>query len=377
MILYYTHSYEDKQGESRRLLIKAIASYIGNKKKAEQLAASIRPKDKLGKPEIEDFDEFSISHSERTWAVLIGKNECGLDIQYPKETCFLEVANRFFNKVDAEAVRIKGPSEFFRIWTRREALIKAIGVSVTLSNMPSVLEEEVVLDGHIYNLREIDIPAEEQTGEQSNLHAAVCIKGHMENVKIHELQNSKKMQKKKQEKMQKKKQGKMQKQKTAMEAAFAYLANRMRTISDTRNHLQQKGYPDDEISETINELRELRYLDDYYYALRYFEYNHSKHRGSLRAIRELEEKGISDEIIRNAREDYFYENKIDEYAEALELARKEIFYLSEDGRGCIIKRKIDDKLVAKIGRKLERNGFCTEHIYRVIYEIRNRNDENI
>jgi len=365
VVLYYTHCYENRQGESRHLLLKAITSYIGNNKKAEQLVTSIRYKDKLGKPEIEGFDEFSISHSERTWAVLIGKRECGLDIQYPKNARFQEVADRFFDEFDKEAVREKGQSEFFRIWTRREALIKAIGASVTMSNTPSVLEEEVIFEGRKYSLRDIDLPAEEQTGEQIDLNVAVCIEGHMEAVEIRELQK------------QDKKQEKTKKRKTAMEAASAYLANRMRTVLEMQTYLKQKAYSVDEIEETISELKELKYLDDYYYALRYFEYNHSKHRGSLRAVRELEEKGISDEIIGNAREDYFYENKIDEYEEALGLARKEVFYLSEDGSGCIVQREINNRLLAGIGRKLERRGFCAEHIYRILNEIRNLTDENI
>ncbi len=160
------------------------------------------------------------------------------------------------------------------------------------------------------------------------------------------------------------------KTKTALEAASSYLANRMRTAFELKNHLLKKGYSEDEITETVKELTELKYIDDYYYALRYFDYNHSKHRGSLRARRELEEKGVSAEKIQNALEDFKYENNIDEYSEAMKIARKEVFYEAEDGSGRIIRRDVDDRLVSKIARKLERSGFCMEDIYRILRDIK-------
>ena len=100
---------------------------------------------------------------------------------------------------------------------------------------------------------------------------------------------------------------------TAMEAAAKYLSTRMRTVSEVRDHLSAKGYTSDEIDETVNDLIGLRYLDAYQYALRYYEYNREKHRGSLRAARELSEKGVDPETVRYAREDFLYSNKVDEY----------------------------------------------------------------
>ena len=59
--------------------------------------------------------------------------------------------------------------------------------------------------------------------------------------------------------------------KTALETAYDYLASRMRTAGEVRKHLEGREYPDDEIEEAIEELTGLRYLDDYMYALRYYE----------------------------------------------------------------------------------------------------------
>lgn len=153
------------------------------------------------------------------------------------------------------------------------------------------------------------------------------------------------------------------KKKTAMEVAASYLADRMRTISELRKYLGNRDYTEKEIDETVSEFIGLRYLDDYQYALRYYEYNYEKKRGMKRAARELAERGVDRETIRNAGEDFIYENNIDEYAMALELARKELV------------REVDDRLVARVARKLESRGFANDVIIRVLEQMRRWNSE--
>lgn len=147
--------------------------------------------------------------------------------------------------------------------------------------------------------------------------------------------------------------------KTALEVAAQYLANRMRTVAEMRQHLKDKEFPESEIDEAVGDLIGLRYLDDYAYALRYYEYNTAKHRGSKRAMRELEEKGVDKETIKFALEDYLYEAKIDEYKMALEIAAKE----AEE-------KEIDDKLIAKVARKLDGRGYAQGDIIKVMNEMR-------
>lgn len=162
--------------------------------------------------------------------------------------------------------------------------------------------------------------------------------------------------------------------KSAMDVATAYLANRMRTVAEMRQHLEDKEFSDSEITEALNDLIGLRYLDDYAYAFRYYEYNSSKHRGSRRAMRELEEKGVDRETIKFALEDYLYESGIDEYAMALEIARKEVYATSDDfGEGAdtekMEKKTVDDKLRARVARKLESRGFANADIIKVLRDI--------
>ena len=158
--------------------------------------------------------------------------------------------------------------------------------------------------------------------------------------------------------------------KTAIETAYAFLASRMRTTEEVRKHLESKGYNDDEITDAINELIGMRYLDDYLYALRYYEYNHEKKRGVLRAERELIERGIDRESARNAKEDFLYENKVNEFEDALDIALREVFVQSDVYGEPPVMKTVDDRLTAKIARKLEGKGFSKGDIFRVLDSIR-------
>ena len=164
--------------------------------------------------------------------------------------------------------------------------------------------------------------------------------------------------------------------KTAFETACSYLASRMRTTGEVRKHLEAKEYPEAEITEAINDLIGLRYLDDYLFALRYYEYNREKKRGVQRAERELLEKGIDKETARNAKEDFLYEQKVDEFDDALEIARKEVWVQSDVYGEAPRAREVDDRLAAKIARKLESKGFSKGDIFRVLDRVRRESKED-
>ena len=177
--------------------------------------------------------------------------------------------------------------------------------------------------------------------------------------------------------------GKKPEKKSAAEAAYAYLANRMRTVEEVRKHLESKEYPEAEITDAVNELIGMRYLDDYLFALRYYEYNREKRRGVLRGERELLEKGVDKETARNAKEDFLYENKVDEFEDALAIAEKMINTTpdligepvqAEDTGRDTERKPFDDKLAAKVARKLEGKGFAKGDIFRVLDTLRRESD---
>ena len=103
MIIYYTLSGSGGREDSHKLLEKAIAEYTGDREKAGALVSGIKTGEN-GKPYIDGFEHFSISHSGKAWAVLFDENECGLDIQYVKDRDVLSLARRWYNPIDADAV---------------------------------------------------------------------------------------------------------------------------------------------------------------------------------------------------------------------------------------------------------------------------------
>jgi SOS response regulatory protein OraA/RecX len=120
----------------------------------------------------------------------------------------------------------------------------------------------------------------------------------------------------------------------------------------------------------------MRYLDDYLYAARYYEYNRDKKRGVMRAERELIEKGIDRETVRNAKEDFLYEQGVDEYSDALEIARKEVYTKKDIYGDEVVVREMDDRLSAKIARRLESKGFSRADIFRVLDTLRRETGDN-
>ena len=191
MKIYYTYTYNEKRAESHRLLKQAIAMHTGDAEKAGAMLEGMK-KGPMGKPYIDGFSSFSISHSGSVWAVLIADKECGLDVQFSKSCKIKGMAERAFDPADAAAVvsadedSNEAQELFFRIWTRREALAKAMGGSAFDSSLPSVAGDKVTVKGKIYTVRDIELP--EPSGfledsehpndtEHPGLFAAVCLEG--------------------------------------------------------------------------------------------------------------------------------------------------------------------------------------------------------
>lgn len=186
MKIYFYNKFANEKGESHKLLEKAIAEFLDedSRESASELVADIETGD-MGKPSIPGFNDFSISHSENTWAVLIAdgygsENYCGLDIQYAKSCDINKLAERWFHKEEAEAVKSKGADEFFRIWARREALVKAVGTSIVNAHLPSTLADEVEFEGAVWQVRDIAIT------DLMGAHAAVCAR-EIKEIKVVEL----------------------------------------------------------------------------------------------------------------------------------------------------------------------------------------------
>ena len=93
-----------------------------------------------GKPELAGNTSlrFNLSHSkDLALAAVTANKSVGIDVEYRRENVdYLKLANRFFAKNEADALRKVSldhrKETFFRIWTRKEAYIKAHGEGLSL-----------------------------------------------------------------------------------------------------------------------------------------------------------------------------------------------------------------------------------------------------
>lgn len=103
--------------------------------------------DPRGKPQCPQpgAPRFNLSHC-RDWVglSLCGDTDVGLDIEHPgREVAWEALARRYFAADERLDVETGGKSAFFRIWTRKEARVKAegTGLAVRLADIDTFREE--------------------------------------------------------------------------------------------------------------------------------------------------------------------------------------------------------------------------------------------
>ena len=121
---------------SHGILREVLGTYLKVEPKDVPIASDSR-----GKPEIIGGSKkaelrFNLSHSEGMTLIATAMNrDLGVDVEYAEpDFPVLEVAQRFFTRREAELVASSKGTErseaFFRIWTRREAYMKATGAGL-------------------------------------------------------------------------------------------------------------------------------------------------------------------------------------------------------------------------------------------------------
>ena len=128
-----------------------LSKLMGIKPKSIRIAVS-----ESGKPFISDFDlTFSLSRTKNMFAFVIGKHDqiIGIDIEQIKPVIdFKNISLNYFSLEEHQWISSFKNAEdqkrtFFEIWTRKEALLKALGVGLSNDLMKvHVLEGENVLD---------------------------------------------------------------------------------------------------------------------------------------------------------------------------------------------------------------------------------------
>ena len=166
------------------------------------------------------------------------------------------------------------------------------------------------------------------------------------------------------------------KKKSCLDKALAKLNYRMRTESELRKSLKEDGYEEGEIEETVEELKNFGYLDDARYIREYYKVSKRKGWADRRILNELKRKGIKSDFADNTIQDFKdsdefsdlnleEDEKVTAYEVGVKMAKSQI----NAGKA------LDDKFMAKVGRRLMSLGYNSGCCYYVIGKLRNYNPE--
>ena len=155
--------------------------------------------------------------------------------------------------------------------------------------------------------------------------------------------------------------------KDCRETALSFLEHRERSAGEVASHLIDKGFSREVIDKELEYLKGLHYVDDERYCEDYFRYAMRKGRGPVRIRLELREKGIDEALIQRTLEEYFNcrTEKEAALAEAKKLLERSCGSRSGPGFG----ENLDEKTMAKIGRRLASMGYHADVIYDVIGQL--------
>jgi 4'-phosphopantetheinyl transferase len=179
---------------TRGVLRALLASYVGCT--PARIHFAVGPKGKLYLDPPHDGLRFNVSHSHEWALIALARNrEVGVDVEHhrPLQHDLFEIATRFFAPVEVQTLLALDPDDrqaaFFRIWSRKEAYIKATGqgVSAGLDTFDVSIGTEPAVTLHVY-----DRPEEETRWMMRSLDvgsdygAAIAVEGHDAELKLWE-----------------------------------------------------------------------------------------------------------------------------------------------------------------------------------------------
>lgn len=158
MKVYFYEGYEGGQEESRALLLYALNEFLDESYDKDDIGIG-----DMGKPYLKDGRaEFSVSHSKKLWMVAISDALIGADLEVSKDKDKDKIAKKIFSELENRYIELWGEYGFYRLWTRREALIKALGLSV-FDKMPELVDlnhdlvDSININGTDYYLNDVEI----------------------------------------------------------------------------------------------------------------------------------------------------------------------------------------------------------------------------
>ena len=148
-------SYTSNEKKQQRLEgIALLTTALRNNQMDENYIHSIYYND-YGKPFISNDFDFSISYSQTTIVLgCIKRGFIGVDIEGVKPIdCFIYKDYLTTKEWAFLTHNSFSPTTFFQLWTRKEAVVKAIGKGAFLDfNLIEVLENSITLDNIVLNL---------------------------------------------------------------------------------------------------------------------------------------------------------------------------------------------------------------------------------
>jgi len=129
---------------ARQYLRSTLSRWLEISASEVEIITNEHGKPRLVSPESESTIHFSIAHSARHVAIAFSRREVGLDLESERQVDTHSLSKRFFSAEEAVAVReAETPGFFFKLWTCREAAIKADGKGI--ANLMGITK--VYLDG--------------------------------------------------------------------------------------------------------------------------------------------------------------------------------------------------------------------------------------
>jgi len=142
--------------------------------------------------------------------------------------------------------------------------------------------------------------------------------------------------------------------KKARSGVLRQLTYRDRSVSEVKEYLDRKGYPEDIKDKVVEEMIGYGYLDDRRFAANFISYRKSGGHGLLRVRYELQQKGISRQIT-----DELIDEKFDR-EEDLEIIREILSKREPPGE------EIDQRWIKRQAAFLKRRGFQDNLIFEAI-----------
>ncbi|MBO5518499.1 MAG: RecX family transcriptional regulator [Firmicutes bacterium] len=290
----------------------------------------------------------SVSDTKNWWALLTADSPCGLDLEEGGRSLTAASAKKLHALeqqylAGLEPLSSEWREEFLSIWVRKEAYMKFCGEGLRMG-----LAKFSVLDADLNYAKTVqakNYPAA-QVGSIDpgrGLYAAVALETPevLESVELCPYEG--------------------QTEREIMDEAADLLAGRAYLSGDLQKKLRTKGYDAEETAETIDRLQELGYLDDEAYAKSFASDAARKGKGKLRIARELAQKGADAATAKAAIEAVSEEeDQLSERERAMEAAQKML-------RGA---EKPDEKMLARIGRRLSSLGYEPSVIWDVLGKLK-------